>query len=307
VRSPLTSLAATRSAALDRHRGNGRAREDGDRRSRRPDDHEAAADRGPLGGSAITGAAFTGPHQLTLVEGGRAALWRLDVSRCFSGGCRPVRHGRSAAGLGDAAGHPYSPAQLTIRAVTSTDSAPLLAVTSEATGLITLAGGQSRTLDLVPGAVTIRRAGGGSLSAIDCNGGDPAVHGGPAPDAVRLTIRQQEHVVCTFQSGPGGQAAGARAGGAAALPGGFPHRARRAGRDAANALAGPHSRNPFSAFTEGSTADHVLATATAFALACALGGLLYVTLPRLLRGCVRPGRRQAYPLRRAARPPRPRS
>ncbi|MCW2502367.1 MAG: hypothetical protein JWO79_651 [Actinomycetia bacterium] len=291
VRSSLTSLAAQRATVLGGKRGDrgeGRRRENGDRRSRRPDDRESAADRGPLGGSAITGAAFTGPHQLTLVEGGRAELWRLDVSRCFSGGCRPVRRGRSAAALGDAAGHPYSPAQLTIRAVTSTDSPSVLALTSEQTGLVTLGGGQSRTADLVPGSVTIRRAGDGSLSGIDCNGGDPAVHGGPAPDAVRLTIRQQEHVVCTFQSGRGGQAAGAPAGGAAALPGGSPARARRS---AAKALAGPHSRGPFSAFTEGSTAGRVLATAIAFALACALGGLLYVTLPRLLRVRVKPGRR----------------
>jgi hypothetical protein len=242
-----------------------------------------AADRGPLGGSAITGAAFTGPHQLTLVEGGRA-LWRLDVSRCFSGGCSPVRRGRSAAGLGDAAGHPYSPAQLTMRALTSADSPSPLALSSAQTGLVTLGGGQSRTVDLVPGEVTIRRAGDQSLSGIDCNGGDPAVHGGPAPDAVRLTIRQQEHVVCTFQSGPAGQAAGGGpAGGAAAAPGGSSAGAAQDSGDAARALAEPHARNPFSAFTEGSTGDRVLATAIAFALACALGGLLYVTLPRLLR------------------------
>jgi hypothetical protein len=242
------------------------------------------------GSAAIGGAAFVGPHLLELFETDEGRRWRIDVSRCFAPtGCRPTPHGRSARYSRDAAGNPYAPAQLTVRALTRgvRDGGSLAFASDELEPTtFTLDGGQSRTFDVVPGQVTVkpvmRQTGlapeAWRVAAVRCNGGDAQV--ADPSRAVRLTVDRQERLVCTFEATSAGDAGGPNAGTPVLQP--------RSHDDGPASAAGDRpgangtTDDPVGGLGTPAASTTLMITVLVIVLALGIGGGLYLALPRYL-------------------------
>ncbi len=175
-------------------------------------------DRGVIGDvygnadAAVAGAAFIGPDRLTLFQLAKKQRWNLDVTECFDGsGCAPEPDGVAPAGLGDAAGNPYEPARVTVRAIVGKGSAPApknrqrFAFASKDLDPdgFALGPGESRTFDLAPGEVTLAKArevSGWRLENTGCRGSRPtsAPQQAGVMDPNRVMLAPGEQLICTY-------------------------------------------------------------------------------------------------------------
>lgn len=239
----------------------------------------------PGGDTTMAGVAFTGHDQLALFQLSAGRRWHLDVAECFGpGGCVVDPDGPAPDGLGDAAGNPYEPARITVRAIVgqAPGAAPRrvqrFAFASEDLDPdgFALGPGESRTFDLAPGEVTLAKArevSGWRLISTGCRGGRPASSGDPT----RLVLGPGEQIICTYAASPL----------AAPAPSASAKRVKRhrgsetvAAQDAAQPAPAdlPWSRRMIVSLPGGG--NPLVAFAIFMLLALAIGGAVFALFPR---------------------------